>query len=311
MNTAPHSAMPTEDADRAVIDAHVHFWDPRHLSYPWLAGAPPLNRAHTAEVLSQALPGPVEAIFVEAGADAEDAEAEIAWVRRTAPAHPWIRGAVANVVLERPDLARPAIRRYASDPFVVGVRRNVQDEAPGFTTHEHFRAGVRALGDAGLPFDACVRERQLPELTELAAACPQTTIVLDHLGKPRSAHGAGHAAWRDALARLAEHDNVVCKLSGLATELPADASRAASAGVLRAALDAFGAERCLYGSDWPVMTLATDYGSWFDLVRETLSGFPATAAHAVLRANAARIYGLDDTPIPAPAPAGPHREESA
>ncbi|MGH3417049.1 MAG: amidohydrolase family protein, partial [Actinocrinis sp.] len=237
MNSAPEEPAPAGRDEQTVIDAHVHFWNPQHLSYPWLADAPPLNRPHTAEVLLAALPEPVEAIFVEAGASASDAEAEIAWVRSAALTHPWIRGAVANVALERPDLARPAIRRHAADPFVVGVRRNLQDEARGFTSHEHFRASVRALGDAGLPFDACVRDRQLPELTELAAACPQTTIILDHAGKPRSAHGAGNTAWRGALARLAKHDNVVCKLSGLATELPADTSRTRTADVLRAALD--------------------------------------------------------------------------
>jgi L-fuconolactonase len=306
MSQRPDSAGVAEH-EQAIIDSHVHLWDPRHLSYPWLADVPTLNVAHDPDVLLAALPEPVEAIFVEAGATAHAADAEIAWVCSAARTHPWIRGAVANVPLERPDLARPMIRRHAADPFVVGVRRNVQDEAPGFTAHVDFRAGVRALGEAGLPFDACVREHQLPELAELAAACPQTTIILDHVGKPRSALGDGVAAWRDALVQLAGHDNVVCKLSGLATELPADDRRAQMTDVLRMALDIFGPERCMYGSDWPVMTLATDYHAWLDLVRDMLSAYPSADAHAVLRANAARIYGLFDTP----AQPGTPREEIA
>jgi len=282
----------------AVIDAHVHFWDPRHLHYPWLAEAPALNRPRTAEDVLAVVPEPIEVIFVEAGAAADGADEEIAWVRRAADTHAWIRGAVAHIPLEQPDLAQRAIRRHGADPFVVGVRRNVQDEAAGFTADVHFRSGVQALGEAGLPFDACVRDHQLPELAELAAACPQTTIILDHLGKPRSAQVEGAAAWRRALARLAKHDNVVCKLSGLSTELPADTSPARTVDVLRTALDIFGPARCLYGSDWPVMTLATDYGVWLDLVRDALATYSTTDTRAVLRSNAERIYRLDRTTTP-------------
>lgn len=307
MNAAAERPDAAESAERPVIDAHVHFWDPRHLSYPWLAEAPALNRPRVPEDLLAALPEPVEAIFVEAGAAAHDADEETERVRRAARRHPWIRGAVAHIPLERPDLAQRAISRHSADPFVVGVRRNLQDEAAGFTADAHFRVGVQALGEAGLPFDACVRDHQLPELAELAAVCPQTTIILDHVGKPRSAQIEGAAAWRSALARLAKQDNVVCKLSGLSTELPAGSSRTRTADMLRTALDNFGPSRCLYGSDWPVMTLATDYGAWLDLVRDALSAYPAADARAVLRANAERIYGLDHTGTPTGTP----RKESA
>lgn len=307
MNIASEGAGAAEGEGQVVIDAHVHFWDPQYLSYPWLTDVPALDRPRAAEDLLAALPESVEAIFVEAGASAHAADEEIAWVRRAARTHPWIRGAVAHVPLEHPDFAQRAIQRHSADPFVVGVRRNLQDEAAGFTTDIHFRTGVRALGEAGLPFDACVRDHQLPELAELAVACPQTTIVLDHVGKPRSAQGEGAAAWRTALARLAKQDNVVCKLSGLSTELPADASRARTADVLRTALESFGPARCLYGSDWPVMTLATEYAAWLDLVRDALAAYPTADTRAVLRLNAERIYRLDSVTIPP----GTLRKESA
>jgi len=312
VNTAAETPDTAEGEGRAVIDAHVHFWDPRRLSYPWLAEAPALDRPHTAEDLVAALPEPVEVIFVEAGAAVHDGHEEIEWVRRAARAHRWIRGAVAHIPLEQPDLALPAIRRYGADPFIVGVRRNLQDEAAGFTADVHFRAGVQALGEAGLPFDACVRDHQLPELAQLAAACPQTTIVLDHMGKPRSAQAPGAAAWRTALARLAGRDNVVCKLSGLSTELPADTSPAHAVDVLHAALDAFGPARCLYGSDWPVMNLATDYSAWLDLVHDALATYPAADTCAVLRANAERTYRPGHIATsPGPTTPGPPRKESA
>jgi L-fuconolactonase len=273
-----------------VLDSHVHFWDPRRLTYPWLTEIAALDRPFTPGHFADRRPGPVEVIFVEAGRVAHEAAAEIEWVRAEARDRPWIRGVVAHAQLEDPARARPVIRAYADDPFVVGVRRNVQDEAAGFIAGEDFRTGVRLLGDAGLPFDACVRAYQLPELAELAASCPQTTIVLDHLGKP-SPGGPGDASWRQALRRLARHGNVVCKLSGLATETAPGAARPVMVSVLREALEIFGPERCLYGSDWPVMTLATNYESWLDLVHAALAEHPGAAADAVLHDNAARVYG--------------------
>jgi L-fuconolactonase len=262
----------------AVLDSHVHFWDPRLLRYPWLDDVAPLNRPFTPDDF----PVRHDAIVVEAGRVPGDAGAEIAWIRREAQRHPWIRGIVAHADLAHPEEAS----RFAGDPFVVGVRRNVQDEAPGFLEDADFRAGVRLLGEAGLPFDACVRAHQLPELTALAEACPRTTIVLDHLGKP-SPGGPGYGRWRQALHRLARHGNVRCKLSGLATETVPGATRSQVVDVVKEALDAFGPGRCLYGSDWPVLTLATDHEAWLDVVRAALDGHPA---EAVLRHNAEKTY---------------------
>ncbi|NUR24305.1 MAG: amidohydrolase family protein [Catenulispora sp.] len=280
-----------------VLDSHVHFWDTRgSISYPWLSEVPPLDRPFTPEDFDALRPADTEAIFVEAGRAEEHAAAEIDWVREQARRHPWILGAVAHVRLEDPDTARTAISSYAADPFVVGVRRNLQDEPPGFLEDPGLRAGVRLLGEAGLPFDACVREQQLPELVELAAACPGTTIVLDHLGKPKSA--AKRRPWWQVLRRLADHDNVVVKLSGLATEIPVNTPRTLVAVLLQEALDAFGAERCLYGGDWPVMTLATSYGDWLGLVRTALADRPAATADAVLAGNARRVYGIRTVPSP-------------
>ena len=275
---------------RQILDSHVHFWDPRGtVDHPWLLEAPALDRPFTPADFAGFRPADTSAIFVEAGSAEEHAAAEIEWVRDEAKQHPWIVGAVAHVRLEDAQATATAISRYADDPFVVGVRRNLQDEPAGFLADPGFRAGVSLLGEAGLPFDACVRDRQLLELVELAAVCPQTTIVLDHLGKPKSA-ASGDTPWRSALRRLAEYENVVCKLSGLATELDADTPRPLLIALLREALEIFGAERCLYGGDWPVMTLATTYEDWLALVLEALAAYPAATVDAVLQATAQRVY---------------------
>ena len=282
--------------DPPVIDSHVHLWDPRQLDYPWLPGTA-LDRPFLPEDLEPLLPSAAGVVFVEAGRVPQQAGAEIEWIRDAARTRPWIRGAVAHVSLEAGSATGELIRRHGEDPFVVGVRRNIQDEAAGLTADPEFRTGVRLLGDAGLPFDACVRAGQLDELDELAAACPQTAIVLDHLGKP-AVGGTGDAAWRHALERLSRHPHLVCKLSGLATEAaPGQATPQLLRRYLEVALEVFGPDRCLFGSDWPVMTLAIDYRGWLDLVLDALTGQTAQAVDAVLRGNAARVYRLPDDPF--------------
>ncbi|GAA1941491.1 amidohydrolase family protein [Kitasatospora viridis] len=280
-----------QQGEPVVLDAHVHLWDPSAMDYPWLNEAPALKRAFDADDFAAVLPEPADVIVVEAGRHPHDAAAEVEWVRAQAVTRPWIRGIVAEAPVELRSRAVEVIRRYATDPFVLGVRRNVQDEPAGFTTDEQFRAGVRLLGEHGLPFDACVRDHQLAELAALAQACPQTTLVLDHLGKPAAADPPD-PAWRQALRELARHDNVVCKLSGLATEAAPGTARPALLATLREALQTFGPDRCLFGGDWPVMTLATDYQQWLDLVREALADLPTAERHAVLRTTAERVYGL-------------------
>jgi len=268
-----------------VIDTHVHFIDPARLSYPWLEGV--LDRPHTPGDYAAGHGTPPGVIAVEAGRVAGQAADEVAWVRREAAARPWIRGIVAHADIEDPDVER-TLSAYRADPFVVGVRRNLQDEDDGFLASSAMVRGTRLLGESGLPFDACVRERQLPELITLARACPQTTIVLDHLGKPRP--GAGHDAWRAAIRELSTLPHVACKLSGLSTEVPAGTPRDYFIETLTYVLEAFGTDRCLFGSDWPILTLATGYDDWLALVREAVDGHDAAAAPAVLAGNAERLY---------------------
>lgn len=271
------------------LDAHVHFWDPQRLRYPWLDDIAELNRPFTPGHFPAQPPGGTGVIVVEAGRRPTDTAAEIGWLRQEARRESWIHGIVAHVDIENPATASAFVAGYGADPFIAGVRRNVQDEAPGFLAGSGFRAGVRLLGEAGLPFDACVRAHQLPELTELAAACPRTTIVLDHLGKP-SPGGPGYGEWRRELHRLARHGNVLCKLSGLSTETEPGVSRSLVVDAVREGLDTFGPGRCLFGSDWPVMILATNYEAWLDVVHDALATHPAADAEAVLLHNAVRTY---------------------
>jgi L-fuconolactonase len=214
-------------------------------------------------------------VFVEADCSGGD---EIGWV--SALDDPRIAGIVAHAPLER----GPDVAALAAGERVVGVRRLLQGEPDGL--FDALRPGVRALAAHGLTFDACVTHDQLPALVALAAACPDTTIVLDHLGKP----AIGRLdPWREHLSALAAQPRAVCKLSGLTSEAGEGWSELELRPYLEHALDVFGPGRCLVGSDWPVASRTTSNERWLDLVIGLLA--PGERAD-VLAATAERVYGL-------------------
>jgi L-fuconolactonase len=147
------------------------------------------------------------------------------------------------------------------------------------------------LAEWGLTFDVCVTHDQLPAVEALVQACPRTAFVLDHLGKPPVASGRLDP-WRENLARVAGHENVSCKLSGLATEASAGWRPADVRPYLEHALEVFGPHRCMIGSDWPVATLQTSYERWFDVVLELIAELPGDDQAAVLVEAATATYGL-------------------
>jgi L-fuconolactonase len=289
------------DGSMRAIDTHVHLWDVAELAYPWLASEPALrSRYEIADLASEGdrLAG---LVVVEAGCRPDLALAEVAWIKSLAARWPIIRGMVAQAPLERGPVGLSDLAGHSlgDGGHVVGVRRNVQDEGPSFLVQDQFVAGVNALADLSLPFDACVREHQLRELTDLADRAPTVVIVLDHLGKPdiRRHAAASQArkahAWFADLAKLARRQNVVVKLSGLATEADHERWRERDiAPYLTHAIEVFGPDRCLYGSDWPVATLATTYRRWRDLVEAVIADLPATARADILANNAQRVYRL-------------------
>jgi L-fuconolactonase len=283
-----------------LVDAHLHLWDPSAQDYPWLAGQDALRRAFLPSDVDTAGIGPDDpdgvtlggVIVVEAGARPDHAAAELAWIEKLAASWPLIRAVVAQAPLELGAAAEPVIAELAAHPLVTGVRRNAQDEPPGFLTRPDFVAGVTMLADAGLSFDACVRHHQLAELVRLVDLCPGVTFVLDHLGKPNIREGRWRP-WHQDLARLATRDNVYAKLSGLTTEAdphrwqPNDIAR-----YLTQALEVFGPTRCMFGSDWPVATLATDYRRWVDIVLGVLGGYAEPGRQAVLNGTVTQVHQL-------------------
>lgn len=257
-----------------VLDSHLHLWDNEVLAYTWLDGplafrfaALELEHARlggaaretaTGETASDENAIDETAIFVQAETVEDDFLAEVEWVETMASAL-GIVGIVAGARLDRGVDTITHLDELAAHPLVVGVRHNLQGEPDGLAVSTAFVTGAREVAARGWTFDACVRADQLSDVARLAAAIPDLRLVLDHLGKPAvgtaSAPLLPSAEWVRDLSELARHPLAFCKLSGLPGEAGGDWSAAQLEPFLDAAADAFGIERLMWGSDWPVSVI--------------------------------------------------------
>lgn len=291
------TAFPTPDHRPPRVDAHHHLWDLAARPQEWLAGEDmaPIRRDFTASdlavaaasagvertVLVQVLPDLDEtAEFLALAADSPLIAGVVGWADLTSPA-------VAD------DLAR--LREGPGGGLLVGVRHLVQGEAdPRWLVRPNVLAGLRAVRDAGLVYDLLTLPHQLSAAVEAVRAVPDLRFVLDHLSKPDIAGGAVEP-WAGRLRALAGEPNVVAKVSGLVTEAHrAKWTVADLRPYVDIALEAFGPDRLLAGSDWPVCLLAADYARVFAATGELLSGCSAHEVDQVLGGTAVRAYGLGE-----------------
>jgi L-fuconolactonase len=277
-----------------VIDAHVHFWDPATLRYPWLESLPALRRSYLPRDYPPFAEGEVDAvIFVEANCVPAQAVAEVDFVDELAEQEPRIAGIVAFTdMLDEAGLEK-TLDRVVERERVVGVRHNIQGHHAGFGTSPRFVSSVERVGDYGLTFDLCVTASQLDDAAYLVESCPETQFVLDHCGKPAIRDDA-FDEWARDLAALASCSNVACKLSGLLTEARPDQRNARTLRpYLEHVLACFGPARLLYGSDWPVVEPAGGEATWREIVASFASTWTATDQQRLFGDNAVRLYGLE------------------
>jgi L-fucono-1,5-lactonase len=271
------------------VDSHMHFWRYTAAEYAWIESTmAPLQRDF--------MPEDARPQMQRAGMDAcvavqvRQTLEETRWLLTLADAYPFIAGVVGWVDLRAGDL--DAQIESVKHPKLVGVRHIVQAEPDDFLWDEYFRRGVARLGQHGLAYDILIYARQLPAAIDFASAFPDERFVLDHLGKP-DIRANGFDTWQRDLDRIAALPNVVAKLSGLVTE--ADWNRWTIEDLHRyvnAALDRFGHDRLMIGSDWPVCTLAGQYDEVLDVVRTAISGRPAEEQDAILGGTARRFWSL-------------------
>lgn len=278
------------------VDAHCHFWDPARGDYGWLDAGPaalaPLRRPFAPPELA-ALNGNRRVIAVQA-ADTVD---ETRYLLALAQVHPQILGVVGWADLTRADSAG-VIYDLARSPKFKGLRPMLQDlpEDDWILTRPDPDI-LRLMVKLGLRFDALVLTRHLDPLTRFVAAWPDLPVIIDHCAKPRMGGDLPEAVWCAGIKALAALDQVHCKLSGLLTELPValrqpEAALAAMRPVVAEVLDAFGPGRVVWGSDWPVLTLAADNALWDQLTDRLLEGLAPQERMAILGGNAERFYGI-------------------
>jgi L-fuconolactonase len=282
--------------DFPLIDTHVHLWDPGRLSYPWLAEVPALNRPFLPDDYRRA-GGPVPVagmVFVQCECLPVQSAAEVAWVAELARAEPRLRGIVAQAPLEQGAAVEADLAQLAANPLVKGVRRLLQAESDdAFCLRPDFVRGVQLLPRYGLSFDLCIHHRQLANVVQLVRQCPEVRFVLDHIGKPDIKAGRLDP-WRAELRALAALPNTWCKLSGLATE--ADCAKWTPADLrpyFEHTIEAFGAGRLMFGGDWPVSTLATDFPRWVATVDAALGGASPEERHRIFVRTAEDFYRLE------------------
>ncbi len=278
-----------------IVDTHVHFWDPANLEYPWIKGSKLLEKAYLPADYLEAV-GSVDVeriVFVQAACLKSQAMDEVNWVTSLADEEPRIQGIVADAPLELGDGVGPVLEQLAGNPLVKGIRRMVAGENdPGFMQKPGFVRGVQRLGDFSMTCDLGINRGQIASATELAQECPNVKFMLCHIGVP-DIKNRQLDPWRDDIRSLAALPNVWCKLSGVAT---AANHKTWAVEDLKPAichtLDCFGFERTAFGSDWPVMLLATTFPRWVEAVVHAIDGCSESDQDQLFRGTANAFYRL-------------------
>lgn len=277
------------------IDAHQHYWQFARGDYAWLT--PALGAIHRDFAPADLAPhlaaaGIAGTILVQAAPTV----AETAYLLGLARRAPSVRGVVGWTDLAAHDAAAQ-LRALRRDDRLVGIRPMLQDIADTeWVLRPTVLAALGVADELGLVFDALVQPRHLDAIAALAAALPGLAIVIDHAAKPAIARwragDADFVTWRTGLARLAGAPQVTCKLSGLATEAAADWQPSDLAPYVEVLISSFGAERLMFGSDWPVVNLAGGFARWHDAARRLTATLPAADGAAIFGGTARRVYGI-------------------
>jgi L-fuconolactonase len=283
-------------AAAAIVDAHHHLWDPDRRPYPWMTGdLEALRRPRgLGDLRAVTEPAGVGETVVVQATSSEEETTDL--LRQAAASDGLVAAVVGWVDLTAPDVAGriAALRAGEGGERLAGIRHQVQDEPdPEWLLRADVRRGLQAVAAAGLVYDLLLLPVHLPAALQVADELDALALVVDHGAKPPIAAG-GWEPWSSDLAALAARERVHCKLSGLVTEAPWDGWR--EAGIERYAmrlLELFGPARLMFGSDWPVCTLAASYGEVLDLARAALAGLGDGERDEVLGETARRFYGLD------------------
>jgi L-fuconolactonase len=272
------------------IDAHQHFWRHDPVRDAWITDdMAVLRRDFLPEELAEEL--------TAAGMDgcvavqADPSEDETRFLLEIAGRHAFVRGVVGWVDLCAKDVGE-RLEHFSHFKNLRGVRHIAQAEDDDYLARADVQRGIGLVGDFGFTYDILVYERQLPAALSLVEALPEHRFVVDHMAKPRIREGVLEP-WASHMRELALHPHVWCKVSGMVTEADWAGWRADDMRpYLDVVFEAFGPERLMFGSDWPVCLLAGSYRDVRSLVESYVSGMPPEDRDAIFGGNAVRFYGL-------------------
>ena len=272
------------------IDAHQHFWKYDPVKHSWIDDSIKLLQR---DFLPPDLGPLLAASQIESciAVQADQSEAENDFLLQLAREHEIVKGVVGWVDLTDERLAE-RLEVYAGLPYFKGVRHIAQSEADDFLLRSDVQRGIGMLASFDLCYDILIYAHQLPAAIQLARQFPEQAFVLDHLAKPRFSEGL-EGPWRTDIRALAECPNVSCKLSGMVTETDKHQWQAVDFRAFTdIVLDAFGTDRLLYGSDWPVCLLAASYAEQLGVVEGAISDLSDSEQAKIMGQNTIDFYNL-------------------
>ncbi len=274
------------------LDAHNHFWHYSADEYGWITDEMAvLRRDFLPEDLAreQAAIGFEGSVVVQARQTLEETK----WLLGLADEHPLIKGVVGWVDLCSDEVGEQ-LQGFVDHTHFCGVRHVLQDEANDrFMLREEFLRGIGVLGEFGLPYDILIMPHHLPHACKLVERFPEQAFVLNHIAKPFIRDGVMEP-WATDIRRLAEHPNVFCKASDMVTEADWERWRPADFHpYLDVVFEAFGTERVMIGSDWPVCTVAGSYAEVMGIVLDYVERLTSAERDAILGENAASVYEME------------------
>lgn len=299
------------DESLPIVDTHQHLWDLDKFKLPWLAEVKQLARSYVTKDYLEAVEGlnVVQAVYMEVDVDPSQQTAEAEHLLELAKHKANLT--VAAVISGRPASSefKPYIEKYRRVEGIKGVRQvlHVPETKAGYCLQPTFVSSVRLLGEMNKSFDLCMRPAELADAVKLAELCPDTRLILDHCGNadPKlfgKAASKGAASgppahdvndWRRQIEALAKRPNTLCKISGIVASAPKGAWSAEDlAPVIDHCLDAFGPDRVIFGSDWPVCTLTASLREWVSALREIVKSRPLADRKKLFAENARRYYRL-------------------
>lgn len=289
------------DFNGKIIDTHVHVWDLEKLNLPWLNHHETLKKTYTSAEYSAKLKrrGVEKAVYIEVDSHESDKEKEsdLAF-KHCRDSNCELEGAIIACSLENED-AKTLIEKHAKNPHFKGVRRplHVESAPKGLCLEKRFIENLRCLGRLGFVFDACIRAEELKDLVEAARQCPETFIILDHIGNVAeeilllSKKDMPSHPWIKDLKKFSELSNTICKISTLNISPSKEKIEGAKA-LIEICLDFFGEDRIVFGSNWPVSEAFWGVDEWFNLVKGVLIKTRKGVMQKIFYENAKRIYRL-------------------